>query len=183
MRKYLILILSITFFLTSCTKEEEIEYAKNKSMTAKIDGNLWRAVNPTGNSSSAGLYVISGESKTGHKITLYLSGIYEGEFNISAVSANYAEYTPAVENEAKYTTLGGENSTGKIIITKIDQTSKKTSGTFFFTANQVGSHAIKNISGGVFENIEYTYKDTNLSSIYFTPSCDVLREWAHVLMT
>jgi len=157
MKKFILLLLSISIIISSCSKEEEVEYAKGKSMTAKIDGNLWRAVNPTGSSSASGMYVISGESKVGHKITLYVSGIYEGEFTISAVSPNYAEYVPADENQAKYTTLGGENSNGKIVITKLDQTNKKATGTFNFTANQVGSHSIKTISSGKFENIEYTY--------------------------
>ncbi len=154
--KYILLILGLSVLLMSCTKEEEVEYAKGKSMTAKLDGNLWRALKPTG-SSSNGMYIISGKSKVGHTITLALSGVYEGEFSLSPISSSYAEYIPADEDEAKYTTLGGENSSGKIIITKIDRNARTATGTFYFTANQIGSHSIKNISAGEFENIEYTY--------------------------
>ena len=148
-----ILLIFITLF--SCKKEEEVEYSTEKTMTAKIDGNLWRAVEPVGGSSS-GLYSISGESKIGHKITLYLNAVTIGTFNLSSTSQSKAEYTMPTEGEF-YVTQGGAGTSGYIEIDEINPTKKTVTGKFHFVANKVGTHYLRTISNGVFEDIEYYY--------------------------
>jgi hypothetical protein len=153
MKNY-ILLLVIAFAIFSCKKEETVEYSTDKTMTAKLEGNLWRAVTPTGLVAS-GFYVISGESKIGHKINLYLPSVYVGEYVLATSSIAKAEYISADANDGTYTTKDGEATSGKIIITSLDVGNKKATGTFYFKANKLGTHYSKTISAGEFTNIEY----------------------------
>ena len=153
MKKYILPLLFI-IVLFSCTKEEEEDYSTDKTMTAKLDGNLWRAVKPEGKV-TGGFYRISGESKIGHKIYIYMTSVYEGEFNISPTSGSYAEYITADESDGLYTTHA-DGTSGRIVIKSLDKYNHKATGTFTFKANKLGTHAMKTISSGEFTNIEYT---------------------------
>ena len=147
---YTLLIFTVLF---SCKKEEEVEYSTEKTMTAKIDGNLWRAVEPIGGI-SGGFYTISGESKIGHKIKLYLNNVAIGTYNISSTSQSKAEYTMANDSDF-YVTQGGAGTSGYVEIDEINPTKKTVTGKFHFVANKVGTHYLRTISNGVFEDIEY----------------------------
>lgn len=150
----LIISLLIIVSLVACNKEEIAEYSSDKSMTAKLDGNLWRATTPTGELAS-GFYVISGESKIGHTIKIYLSSVVEGEYLLSPNSNSYAEYIPADENDGLYITSGGEGTNGKVVITELNTSTNRATGTFYFKANKIGTNQTKTISGGEFTTIEY----------------------------
>lgn len=141
--------------ISSCKKEEEVEYSTSKTMTAKLEGNLWRAVEPTG-SSAYGLYHISGESKIGHKISLYLNSVSVGTYSLSATSSSKAEYTMANDG-GLYITQNGAGTSGYVEIQDVNTSSNTVTGKFYFVANQVGTHNLKTVSDGKFENIEYAY--------------------------
>jgi len=150
-----ILFVFILVGISSCKKEETVIYSTSKTMTAKLEGNLWRAVEPTG-SSANGLYVISGESKIGHKISLYLNAVDVGTYSLSATSTSKAEYTMP-DDGGFYVTQNGAGTSGYVDLTEVDASAGKVTGTFYFTANEIGTHYLKTISDGKFENIEYSY--------------------------
>jgi len=141
--------------ISSCKKEDNVNYSTSKTMTAKLEGNLWRAVEPTG-SSANGLYVISGESKIGHKISLYLNSVDVGTYNLSSTSTSKAEYTMP-DDGGFYVTQNGAGTSGYVELTEVNTSAGKVTGKFYFTANQKGTHYLKTISDGKFENIEYYY--------------------------
>jgi len=153
--KKLILPILLVLILFSCKKEEEPNYSTDRTMTAKLEGNLWRAVTPNG-SVNSGFYVISGESKIGHKINLYMTAVYEGEFILAPTSTSLAEYISADDNDGKYTTQNAEGTSGKIIIKSLNTANHTATGTFYFKANKIGSHLTKTISSGEFTDMPYT---------------------------
>jgi len=166
--KNIIYILILFLAISSCKKEEEIEYSTSKIMTAKLEGNLWRAVEPTG-SSAYGLYHISGESKIGHKIDLYLNSVSVGIHSLSAASESKAEYTMASDGGV-FTTQNGAGTSGYIEIQDVNISSNSVTGKFYFVANQIGTHYTKTISDGKFENIEYAYLPPSASDNMLTAS-------------
>ncbi len=153
--KKLVFPILLMFILLSCTKEEEPNYSTDRTMTAKLDGNLWRAVTPEG-AVKSGLYVISGESKIGHKINLYMTAVYEGDFILAPTSTSYAEYISADENDGKYTTQNTDGTSGKITIKSLNTANHTATGTFYFKANKSGTHLLKTISSGEFTDMPYT---------------------------
>ena len=153
--KKLVLPFLLIFVLFSCTKEEEPNYSTDRTMTAKLEGNLWRAVTPDGGVKS-GFYVISGESKIGHKINLYMTAVYEGDFILAPTSTSLAEYISADENDGKYTTQNAEGTSGKITIKSLNTANHTATGSFYFKANKLGSHLTKTISSGEFVDVPYT---------------------------
>jgi hypothetical protein len=152
---------------SSCKKEEEVEYSTDKTMTAKLEGNLWRAVEPKGSNTGDGLYRISGESKIGHKIDLYLNSVSVGTYNLSATATSKAEYTMP-NNGGFYVTQNGAGTSGYIELSDVDTISKKVTGKFYFVANQLSTHYLKTISDGKFENIEYTYVAPSAANNFLT---------------
>jgi len=153
--KKLVLPILLILVLFSCKKEKEPNYATDRTMTAKLDGNLWRAVTPDG-SVKYGSYLISGESKIGHKINLYLSAVYEGDFILAQTSASHAEYITADDNEGAYTTQNAEGANGVITIKSLNTANHTATGTFHFKAYKTGSYVTKTISNGEFTDMPYT---------------------------
>ena len=152
---FYVLLVFVLVGVSSCEKEENVIYSDTKTMTAKLEGNLWRAVEPTG-SSTNGLYHISGESKIGHKISLYLNAVDVGTYSLSATSTSKAEYT--MPNEGGfYVTQNGAGTSGYVELSEVNTSTSTVTGKFYFTANELGTHYLKTISDGKFENIEYSY--------------------------
>ena len=154
MKRYILPLLLI-LVLFSCKKEEEPDYATDRTMTAKLEGNLWRAVTPEGKVSN-GFYVISGESKIGHKINLYMTSVYEGDFILASSSTSLAEYISADEDDGIYTTQNAEGTSGKITIKSLNTAKHTATGSFYFKANKVGTNLTKTISSGEFTDMPYT---------------------------
>ena len=153
--KKLVLPLLLIILLFSCDKEEDVNYSTDRTMTAKLEGNLWRAVTPSSGVQS-GFYKISGESKIGHKINLYMTAVYEGEFILAPTSTSLAEYISADENDGVYTTQNAEGTSGKITIKSLNTANHTATGTFYFKANKIGTHLTKTISSGEFTDMPYT---------------------------
>jgi len=153
--KKIILPFLFILVLFSCKKEEEPDYSTDRTMTAKLEGNLWRAVTPEGGVSN-GFYIISGESKIGHKINLYMTSVYEGEFILAPTSTSLAEYISADENDGVYTTQNADGTSGKIIIKSLNKANHTATGTFYFKANKIGTHYTKTISSGEFTDMPYS---------------------------
>ncbi len=150
-----ILFVFVLIGINSCKKDEPVKYSTTKSMTAKLEGNLWRAVTPKG-SLYYDLYQISGESKIGHRISLFLNTVAVGTYPLSPTSSAKAEYIMP-DDGGLYTTHNGTGTSGYVEITEVDANLHTVTGKFYFVANKAGTHKLKTISDGKFTNMEYIY--------------------------
>jgi hypothetical protein len=153
--KFLTKLLFLALFtvsLASCNKDSSSAPTK---MSALIDGKAWDSsirVSLLQN----GIFTITGTSLTGEVIAITINGVTTGTYNLSLLP-------PATQCAATYkasvTTSSSDiyvSESGKVVLTKIDQTAKLISGTFEFTLALPSSlTTIKSITQGQFNDLQY----------------------------
>jgi len=157
----IILIIVVTAFMNSCKKEDVInEIIPNAEMTAKVNGVSWKAVARVTRISGGNIFITGTGTTSGEKV-----------INITVLSANVGTYkldlNPlSLKNEftASYnpniSTLSDSSyvaNSGTIVISKIDTSAKKISGTFSFSSKRISNPSpTLEITEGSFSNLLYT---------------------------
>lgn len=144
MKKFAFLLLAILPFI-SCEDTETNEVA----LQAKINDRLYQSTDARASTSEDGGLVIQG-SNMSESLTLTLSGLREGNFQINEGTSNNAKFTDAFGNVFN-TTSGGE---GAVNISEVDEINKTLTGTFNFSAVMRGVDTIY-VSRGVLYRVPY----------------------------
>jgi hypothetical protein len=167
----LIFIISISFGTTSCQKEFSLSSVDSSkitppppppgsvsgSFTATIDGVKFVADKGASASRVTDVIAIIGMSNSGEQIILRVadSGIHKYSLDINTMT-NAGVYLKGTENA--YSTVEGSTaaqSGGTLSITSIDTIKKTLSGTFSMKVYRQFDGKQKNITEGVFTNIQY----------------------------
>jgi hypothetical protein len=149
--KNMIFVFMITItFLLGCNKENE----STPTMKASIDGKAWNAdIRATVLSNNK--FAITGTNNaTGKSISITVLGITEGTYNLDINSFQ----CEAVYKQS-YTTTTDDTYfayTGTLVLTKVDLSHKRISGTFSFKLKKNLSNTTVIIDNGTFEDLRYT---------------------------
>lgn len=148
----LICIALFTVSLASCSKDGSSSSTK---MSALIDGKTWDSsirVSLLQN----GIFTITGTSLTGEIIAITINGSTTGTYTLSVLpvstqcAATYKASATASSSDI-YASVSG-----KVVLTKVDLTSKLISGTFEFTMTLPSSlTSVKSITQGQFNDLSY----------------------------
>ncbi len=146
----LIAITAILFstFFTSCDKDS----LNLASMSATVNDTDWKASVRLTVLDSAN-FLITGTSLSGDVIALTVFGSTEGTYTLSldSISADFeGVYTNGVSLNDVYTATNGE-----VVLSKVNTTDEKISGTFSFSAMNPEGTTIE-VKDGTFENLKYT---------------------------
>jgi hypothetical protein len=147
-----IIFLAVILLAGACKKDGTIA----TKMSATIDGKGWATiVRETVLVASTNNLVITGTSSLGEilVVTVYGSttGTYELTTSIPLKTDCLASFKSSITaaNEDIYI-----STTGKVVISKIDKTAKKVSGTFEFTLVRKLTET-KSVTNGVFTDLTY----------------------------
>ncbi|MHC0444815.1 DUF6252 family protein [Flavobacterium sp. 3-218] len=174
-------LLSLSVLFASCSSDESEESSLDGSVTATINGNVWKATKIT----SVTLIKVSGggqrfdinvEDKS-QMILLACESELTAKDSMPLKEYTFTDEdndvdTPIVNSDAlflNYYLVDGNSygehfpKTGKITITAMDPEKKTVSGTFSFKAEKVGALQTKivtpevfEVTNGVFKNLPYT---------------------------
>lgn len=147
--KKIIFFLLATISLISC---EDIE-SNDIALQAKIGDRLFVSNEARASLNEDGSLTIQGFTQE-ESLTLQLSRLVEGNFNIAEGSPNSAIFEDMGGNV--YTTR--PNGAGTVSISELNETNKTLTGTFHFNAFLTGIDTIY-VSKGVFHNVSYTGGD------------------------
>lgn len=143
----LLVLVVVTFF--SCSKEDLKIFA---SMSAKIDGTQWDS-SARVTVLEADKFVITGTSLSGEVIAITILGSDEGTYTL-AITPPSAECSALYKASASTSTEDAYvSSKGEVVLTKVDKTNKKISGTFKFTVTRLTE--TMEITEGEFEDLSY----------------------------
>ena len=157
MRNTVIIILIIGLgFTMGCKKDSKITDIVNlsASMKCKVNGSQWTALSRVTTLQGTTL-LVNGTGSLGSdvlNITVPSAGV--GTFNLSTVQPISAQFSATYTNDTGNTDSLYTATSGTVTITKFDQTNKRVSGTFSFTARNLAM-ATKTITEGTFTELEY----------------------------
>lgn len=144
------LVLLAMMLIMSCDEDDIAELLP--SMSATIDGTDWSA-SIRSTVSTDDVIVITGTSTVGEVIAVTVLGTSEGTYELSLTDQECSALYKATVNASTDDTY--VSATGTVVITELDTSSKKVSGTFSFTMLQ-GLSTTMTISEGEFSNLSYT---------------------------
>ncbi|WP_347373305.1 DUF6252 family protein [Aequorivita sp. Q41] len=143
--KNILFALLIALSLFSCEDIQTNEIA----LQAKIDDRLYLSADARASLNEDGGIVIQGFTEV-ESITMRLSSLEEGSFEIAKESSNYAVYEDVGGNI--YSTK--PEGLGVVVLSEVNRTNKTLSGTFKFNAFLAGIDTVY-VSKGVFYNVSY----------------------------
>ena len=171
-----ILASSMLFMFTGCSKDDDNNAPSTPtpaaaSMTAKVDGVNWTSLtnraaasiisnvtNLTGVASDSTLLTITIQDAVSVGDTIDL-GPGSGNAGVFALTPNGLA--------TAWSSNGNPACFGEMIITAMDVTNKKMSGTFEYKVWRASDNTFKTITDGIFTNITYA---TSISGGYSCPS-------------
>ena len=166
MKKLFYLLAIISIVNISCTKEEAAETVNNTaplvvsaSMTAKVNDTLWTSITRvTNHYDTTGVFLITGTSTEGQVIAITIKGDEAGEYTSStSIDSLSAQVGCVWQPDASSPTEDYFLSTsGKVVISSVDTTEKRISGTFEFELINTNLSATKSITEGKFSNLKYS---------------------------
>jgi hypothetical protein len=125
-------------------------------MSATIDGKSWDSLlRTTIWQTNSNTFVITGTSLTGEILVVTTYGSTAGTYELSVLPV---KAQCAGSYKASATTSSGDiyvSSAGTVVLSKVDKTAKKISGTFSFTLVKNLSDT-KTVTNGVFTDLSYT---------------------------
>lgn len=154
--------------LASCLKEKSIDSTEDGgtgSLRMKIDGKQWTANKAVSAVVANGSVVITGVSQDDITLVIQIESEAAGTYQLDQASAHVA--TVLDINEASpvaYTTNQGANSSiagGTVIITSIDNATKRISGNFSMKVYRSTDDKTLLITEGFFDNLTYTTTTPN----------------------
>lgn len=150
MRRTIFTIFIVLLAFSSCSKDSSIFSAK---MSATIDGKTWNSLLSPVTVLTSNRFIITGTSSLGEILIIEINGDAAGTYtaNTTAVQC-LATYKGSLTTS---TTDAWVSALGKVILTNVDKTNKKISGTFEFTLMRNLTET-KTVSGGTFTDISYT---------------------------
>lgn len=155
--------ISLTFFfLQSCTKEDDStpntpDPNETKSYVAYVDGikfqppiaNVYIDTNRDGNLLVKQLIA----SVDGKSIKIQFLGEMPGVYPLTGGTTGYENASYSVGADSNWVCTASAGG-GNLVITKYDKPNNKISGTFNFKGKIFGTSNIKNITEGVFFDVE-----------------------------
>lgn len=151
--RILIVIISVCLIFTSCKKEDEEIVTPISQFNAKVGGSNW-----TASEIQASLYngtiVVIGEAVDGTVITLSLNGDSTGLYPLSSVTASTGTYF--LGSGKGFSTAGGPDGKGEVLIETINTAESEITGSFRFDAIRSVDDSMVNITDGRFVNIAYS---------------------------
>ena len=154
-------ILIVAILISSCKKKNVLEeIIPNVEMTAKINGVSWKAVARVTRITSGNIIITGTGETSGEKIiniTVFSTneGTYKLDLNPLSLKNEFtASYNPKIStlSDSSYAA-----NSGTVVISKIDISSKKISGTFSFSSKRVSSPVpTLEVTEGSFSNLLYT---------------------------
>ncbi len=151
---YFVLAL-IGMMAASCTKDGDgtpTIINPNAKMTCKIDGVQWTALTRV-TTNTAGGFSINGSALQSDALDITIVGETTGTYTLGTMQFNFtASYSPVASNtDSLYTAINGT-----VVLSEVDQTNRRVSGTYVFNAINVKNNALnKSITDGVFTSLSY----------------------------
>jgi len=158
--KHILVCVLIALLFVQCNKDDQDSPANllnlTASMSAKIDGTSWNAVTRVTRLQSNNFIITGTGALNGNDvIAITVLGSTAGTYNLDPM-------TTQVQFTANYTPVAGSTDSiyqayqGSVVISSVDLTEKKVSGTFTFKARLQDMVTEVNITEGKFENLSYT---------------------------
>lgn len=153
--KKILLISTVMLFILGCEKAEEaIKY----KMTATVGGAEWKTRLPVAKIES-GNFIIIGTNTEGRIIEITVFGTTSGTYELNPISI-----PPKAECSGLYKLSASSShddvyaaTSGTVVLTEVNTSSKKISGTFAFSDMLRGtSLETINITNGVLTDVPYT---------------------------
>ena len=150
MRKILfIAVLSVVLF--SCSKDDDS--ILTMKMSATIDNAEWSTITRVTVLTDKG-FVITGTSLNGKSISITILGSTEGTYELSLTSMQFeAVYKESVSTTTEDAYLA---TSGKVVLTNVNTSSKEISGTFNFILKKSLTGSSVMVTEGTFTNLKYT---------------------------
>lgn len=155
MKKSLVFIAIIALFFAGCQDDGDstpVSINPNASMTCKIDGVQWTALTRV-TTHTSGNFLINGTTFNGDALNISTLGDTTGTYTLGTLSYHSsATYSPkASDPDSLYQALNGT-----VVITEIDATNQKISGTFQFNCvNALNQSLNIAITEGQFTSLKY----------------------------
>lgn len=155
MKKICFVLALVGMMAASCTKDGDgtpTIINPNAKMTCKIDGAQWTALTRV-TTNTAGGFSINGSALQSDALDITIVGETTGTYTLGTMQFNFtASYSPVASNtDSLYTAINGT-----VVLSEVDQTNRRISGTFFFNAINVSNNALnKSITDGVFTSLSY----------------------------
>jgi hypothetical protein len=149
--------------VVSCKKDSNNNTVPTK-MSATISGKQWESLTRTTIlQTNSNVFVITGVSLSGEVLAVTIYGSTPGTYDLTIAIPIKAQcagsYMPSVASSDVYL-----SSTGTVVLSKVDKTARKISGTFSFTLNKTISDT-KSVTNGVFNDLLYEEQTTATAGI------------------
>lgn len=160
-----LLFSSALILLQSCQREVGFEQDRDEpavtgDFRAKIDGVQWIADSAAAASRMGGRIGIAGLSKNKRDLTISLEDRGVGTYILNDTAFSAAAYVDwTLASPFSFTTNQGideSDLTNKVIITSIDETNKRISGTFSFVTHRQMDGTQRTFTQGSFTNLKYS---------------------------
>ncbi len=146
------LLLSAVLFSCSLDDAKEVLDEFVPDMTATIDGQEWKADLPAAQLKD-GKFIITGTAVSGKTLVITVNGTTADTYELGLTSAQCAAvYKESVNTSTEDAYL---SVTGNVVLTSVNTTGQRLSGTFSFTVTR-GISETFTIANGVFDDIKYT---------------------------
>lgn len=154
MKKLLFALVSVAFMATACDNDENPSPIINPTakLTCKIDGVSWTAITRV-STLTQGSFVINGSALTSDALNVTIVGETTGTYTLGTMQYGMsATYSPIASNtDSVYQAINGS-----AVLSEVNTTDKKITGTFSFNAVNVKNLSLtKSITEGVFTVLRY----------------------------
>ena len=182
--KKLFVLCFVILGIAGCSKDDDnnttpVPDNQNPSgsgtLSAKINGVSW---NPSADSSSgafmSGVINITGVASDGKTITISLMDTVTGTYSLGLAGTGAGVYQSQPSGVTSYESHVGPwgASTNWLIMSSIDKTNKKMTGTFAFRGFNLSTGDSIEISDGVFTNLPYVTSITSTGNNSFSATVD-----------
>lgn len=155
MKKFLAVFAVIGLLAASCADKGDgtpTIINPNAKLTCKIDGASWTALTRV-TTNTAGGFSINGSALQSDALDITIAGETTGTYTLGTLQYSFtASYSPVASNtDSLYTAINGT-----VVLSTVDQTNRRISGTFNFNAINVKNSSLDiAVTEGVFESLSY----------------------------
>lgn len=176
-----LLAASMLLMFTGCSKDDDNNSTNTPtpaaaSMTAKVDGVAWSSLtNKVAASIISNVTNITGVASDSTVITITVQdAVSVGDtIDLGPGSGNAGAFAPTTNGSIPaWSSNGNAACYGELIITAMDVTNKKISGTFEFKVWRATDNTFKTITDGVFSNVTYSTSVSGGGNNTFTVKID-----------
>ncbi len=155
MKKVLFLMAAVMILAASCKDDDGNPNPiinPTAKLSCKIDGNSWSAVTRV-STNTQGTFVINGSTLTSDALNITIVGETPATYSLGTMQYGFsATYSPVASNtDSVYQAINGT-----VVLSEVNTTDKKISGTFNFNAVNVKNLSLtKSVTEGVFTALYY----------------------------